>query len=252
MAVQSAVRAWYDRPVLEQVDDMDETEGLGERLARFGGKLADEGEEAVAKREFAAALREVLDELDRGALSGRRFEDEAARLRALAGELRENAVPRAPRGPGGYTGMENFHDRSPIVGQANPIAPPASLEHFPEERCVRGEVEFGKAFEGAPGLVHGGFLAALLDEALGCVTVYSGTSGMTGEYTLRFEHPTRIKVPLRFEARFDRSEGRKLYVSADLWDGDQRTVKAKGTFIAVGADRFESFEAARTERIGRR
>ena len=231
---------------------MDEAEGLSERLSRFGGKLADDGDEAVAKRGFASALREILDELDRGVLPAGRFEEEAARLRALAGELRANRAPSPSGGANGYTGMENFHDRSPIVGQANPIAPPATLEHFPEERCVRGEVEFSKAFEGAPGLVHGGFLAALLDEALGCVTIYSGASGMTGEYTLRFVHPTRIKVPLRFEARFDHSEGRKLYVSADLWDGEQQTVKAKGTFISVGADRFESFEAARTERMGQR
>ena len=105
-------------------------------------------------------------------------------------------------------------------------------------------------FEGGPGLVHGGFLAALLDEALGVVTVYSGSSGMTGEYTVRYLRPTRIKVPLTFEARFDRLEGRKIYVSAELRDGDDVTVTATGTFIAVDPSKFEAFFAERKERIG--
>lgn len=234
------------------MDDSEGIEGLGERMARFGGGPAEDGEDAAAKRVFAAAVREVLEELDMAAIPASRFEEEAGKLRALAAELRESSAPRLAEIAHGYTGMENFYDRSPIVGQANPVAPPAVLEHCPEQKCVRGQVEFGKAFEGAPGLVHGGFLAALLDEALGCATVYSGASGMTGEYTLRFVHPTRIKVPLRFEARFDRNEGRKIYVSADLWDGDTLTVKATGTFISVGTERFEAFEAARTERIGSR
>ena len=97
-----------------------------------------------------------------------------------------------------------------------------------------------------------GSLAALLDEVLGVVTSYSGDPGMTGEYTLRYHHPTRIKVPLRFEARFDRREGRKIFVSADLWDGDTKTVTASGTFIAVTMARFEDFQAERSERIGER
>ena len=75
---------------------------------------------------------------------------------------------------------------------------------------------------------------------------------MTGEYTLRYHAPTRIKVPLRFEARFDRLEGRKIHLSADLWDGDTRTVSAHGLFIKVDAAKFEKFHEARTERIGAR
>ena len=55
-----------------------------------------------------------------------------------------------------------------------------------------------------------------------------------------------------FEARFDGREGRKLFVSADLWEGDTLTVKATGTFISVDAAHFANFEAERTDRIGER
>ena len=66
------------------------------------------------------------------------------------------------------------------------IAPPATLATDLDAKLVRGEVEFGPAFEGAPGIVHGGFVAALLDEALGMATIFSGGPGMTGELTTRF------------------------------------------------------------------
>lgn len=214
---------------------------------------------AEAKREYAKALREILDELQATEAPAETLREETLRLREVAAVMRHHAPNADPstgaegEAPGeSYSGMETFFDRSPIVGHANPLAPPAVLAHVPDERAVRGHVEFSHAFEGGPGLVHGGFLAALLDEALGCATIYSGSAGMTGEYTLRYHAPTRIKVPLRFEARFDGREGRKLFLSADLWDGETRTVSAKGTFIAVDAEKFAAFNAERGERIGQR
>jgi acyl-coenzyme A thioesterase PaaI-like protein len=233
-------------------DETTDRESLHERLAHQRAQVEAASPNAAAKREFAAAMREILEELDASGAPPEMFSEHAARLRELVGELRRHRTPSTGPSVAGFTGMETFHERSPIVGLANPLAPPAVLEHFPEERRVAGRVEFGKAFEGGPGLVHGGFLAALLDEVLGVVTVYSGTSGMTGEYTLRYHAPTRIKVPLRFEARFDRADGRKLHVSGDLWDGETRTVSARGLFIAVDAAKFEAFHAARTERMGER
>lgn len=231
---------------------MSEEEPISTRLARYREQLDAESGNAEAKRAFAAALREIIEELDATGAPPEQLMAETGRLLELAAELRRHALARPERGSEGFTGMETFHDRSPIVGLANPLAPPAVLEHHPEQHCVRGKVEFGKAFEGGPGLVHGGFLAALLDEVLGVVTIYSGNPGMTGEYTVRFVRPTRIKVPLRFEARFDRREGRKIYVSAEIWDGDTRTVEATGTFISVEAAHFESLHADRSERIGER
>jgi len=229
-----------------------EEEPISTRLWRYREQLDAESGNAEAKRELAAALRAIVEELDATDAPPELLTAEGARLLELAGELRRHGSARVERRPAGFTGMETFHDRSPVVGLANPLAPPAVLEHHPERHCVRGEVEFGRAFEGGPGLVHGGFLAALLDEVLGVVTIYSGNPGMTGEYTVRYVRPTRIKVPLRFEARFDRREGRKIYVSGEIWDGDTLTVKATGTFISVESAHFESLHADRSERIGER
>ena len=47
-----------------------------------------------------------------------------------------------------------------MVGLANPLAPPMTMEADEEAKVIRGEVHFGRAYEGAPGCVHGGYLAA--------------------------------------------------------------------------------------------
>jgi hypothetical protein len=125
-------------------------------------------------------------------------------IRAVAARIREGQerlgrTARAEIGPIDgkpfLPGMEDFLDRSPITGQANPIAPPAVLRRDMEARRVTGEVSFGAAFEGAPGIVHGGFVAALLDEALGMATIFSGSTGMTVELVTRYRSHTPVATP---------------------------------------------------------
>jgi acyl-coenzyme A thioesterase PaaI-like protein len=125
-------------------------------------------------------------------------------------------------------GMEDFLDRSPITGQANPLAPPAVLRRDMAARRVTGEVTFGAAFEGAPGIVHGGFVAALLDEALGMATIFSGSTGMTVELVTRYRRHTPVATPLRLEARLVSTEGRRIRTAGELLCGDDVIAEARG------------------------
>ena len=149
---------------------------------------------------------------------------------------------------GNRSGMEDFLDRSPITGQANPLAPPAVLRRDMAARRVTGEVSFGAAFEGASGIVHGGFVAALLDEALGMATIFSGSTGMTVELVTRYRRHTPVATPLRLEARLVSSEGRRIRTAGELLCGDDVIVEASGLFIAVDIGKFAALAAARAER----
>ena len=44
---------------------------------------------------------------------------------------------------------------------------------------------FSSAYEGTPGLLHGGVPAATFDELLGLATVFSGGAGMTRDLHVR-------------------------------------------------------------------
>ena len=215
-----------------------------------GSSLSEPTETDLAKRELASVLRQLLHSLGRSGATPDEIRAVAARIREGRERLghtalaRVGAVERTPFLPG----MEDFLDRSPITGQANPLAPPAVLRRDMEARRVTGEVSFGAAFEGAPGIVHGGFVAALLDEALGMATIFSGSTGMTVELVTRYRSHTPVATPLRLEARLVSTEGRRIRTAGELLCGEDVIVEASGLFIAVDSGKFAALAAARAER----
>lgn len=204
--------------------------------------------EALGRREVTAQLRALFHAIGRTDASAAQLADVAVQLRThweiLASRERGPEIPDGDRRVA-VDGMEDFHDRSPITGHANPMAPPAELHMDMEARLVRGRVTFGPAFEGAPGIVHGGFVAALLDEALGMATVFSGGPGMTAELTTRYRRHVPVGVPLDVEARLDSVDGRKVHTSGHVRQGDETLVEASGLFIAVDLQKFARLAAAR-------
>ena len=88
-----------------------------------------------------------------------------------------------------------------MIGRANPLAPPIALE-LDDDRIV-GRVTFGAAYEGPPGCVHGGYVAAAFDEVLGATQSLSGAPGMTGHAhgPLPQAHAAPHRAALRRPAR---------------------------------------------------
>jgi acyl-coenzyme A thioesterase PaaI-like protein len=143
-----------------------------------------------------------------------------------------------------------FFDQSPIIGRANPIAPPVAMRE--EAGRVVGTVRFGSAYEGPPGCVHGGWVAAAFDELLGFAQSLTGQGGMTGTLTIRYRKPTPLHTELRLAARVDRVEGRKIFASGEIHAGELLTAEAEGIFISVDRARFLALEEARQKRIRER
>ncbi|HZT68035.1 MAG TPA: PaaI family thioesterase [Acidimicrobiales bacterium] len=142
-----------------------------------------------------------------------------------------------------------FFDHSPMMGPANPLAPPASL--IPEGDMVVGRVTFGAAYEGPPGCVHGGYVAAVFDELLGMTQSLGGQPGMTGTLTIRYRRPTPLHRELRLEGEIVAIEGRKTStVGRCLLDGELIS-EAEGVFISVDLNRIAELYARREERRGR-
>ena len=74
---------------------------------------------------------------------------------------------------------------------------------------------------GAPGVVHGGIQAALLDETLGFAAHAARPAGedfdiVTVEFTLRYRRPAPTGRPLRLRGRLLRSEGRDLWLAGEI------------------------------------
>lgn len=134
-----------------------------------------------------------------------------------------------------------FFDQSPLIGLCNPVSPPMYLDAGSEN--VSGTVTFGAPYEGPPGHVHGGFIAAAFDEILGLAQCTTGKPGMTGTLSVRYRAPTPLHTPLRLSARVDRVVGRKIFTVGTMHVGETLTAEAQALFVSVDHKRFSDLMA---------
>jgi hypothetical protein len=118
-----------------------------------------------------------------------------------------------------------------VIGLRNPIAPPLTIHHDGDGTRCWSEFTLDAAYEGPPGLVHGGVCALVLDHVLGEAASEGLTKPLfTGTITVRYVRGTPLGR-LRAEAAVERTEGVKSFVSGHLSDSDGVTAEAEGIFI---------------------
>ncbi|MCU1357591.1 MAG: hypothetical protein JWM89_3009 [Acidimicrobiales bacterium] len=139
-----------------------------------------------------------------------------------------------------------LYDHSPLIGIANPLAPPMDIREV--DGVIVANAVFGQAYEGPPGCVHGGYVAAAFDELLGAAQALSGAPGMTGTLSIRYESPTPLNVALRYEGRLTGVERRKIFTEGTCFAGDRITATAKGIFISMQPGQFLDLLAEREAR----
>lgn len=122
---------------------------------------------------------------------------------------------------------------SPVVGPLHPLAPPVRLWRALGETGgeLHGEVTLGAAYNGPPDCVHGGVIAEVFDEMLGCMCVTKGLGGFTGTLTVVYRTPTPLNTPLTLRAWHDRTEGRKIFAKGTIHVGETLCAEAAGIFI---------------------
>jgi acyl-coenzyme A thioesterase PaaI-like protein len=188
------------------------------------------------------ALSEVLRRLNRLVVASVIDDEPLSRatkaLEVIADDLEKTAAPgRRPRIHPDVNGTaQDFFPTSPVIGLANPVAPPVIIEKV--DGGLDGTVFFDWQYEGPPGCVHGGVIALVFDELLGAANIAANSPGMTGTLTVRYRKPTPIRTELRAIARFEGRDGRKIRTTGALYHGDELTAEAEGIFIELSPDRF--------------
>ena len=208
---------------------------LETRLAALAAPPADSAE--AARRRVAETLRAVHQALVANRHDTAALESAADRAADVLAAL-QSPVSAADHG--------DYVNHSPIVGRANPVAPP--VEMWLEGDRVVGRAVLGDAYEGPPDHVHGGFVAAMLDEILGYVQSLGGNPGMTGRLNVAYRAPTPLHRELRLEGRVERVDGRKTHTHATIHDGDRLCAEAEGLFVAIGREAFEAMAADKAKR----
>ena len=133
-----------------------------------------------------------------------------------------------------------FADRQPLIGGCSVLSPPLSLHDDGGEGRVRGELVYDARFEGAPGWVHGGFVAAVFDQVMGYVLIRLGIPTVTRWLRVDYKRPTPTERPLVCRAWEVTSEAGNTEVAAQMLDGDRVTAEGSAVFAHLDVDRFRA------------
>ena len=96
-----------------------------------------------------------------------------------------------------------------VCGRSNPVGLYMKFSDDGESE-VSSEYTVPSHYQGFPGVVHGGVIAAMLDEAIGRVSVIGDHHHlmMSVKLQVKYRHPVPVEVPLTVVARIVRLRGR--------------------------------------------
>ncbi len=177
---------------------------------------------------LAASVRQLVDACLRTRVAPGSAQELTDRLDAVT----EALLAESQDGPLGLETCSDGRMRdhgNAMVGARNPLAPPLVIEWDGETATATGTL--GPAYEGPPHHVHGGIIAAVLDQVLGDVPAALGRPGMTAYLNTTYERPTPLG-PVSVRARLVAQDGWKMAVTGELVlpDGEV-SARAEGLFV---------------------
>ncbi len=151
---------------------------------------------------------------------------------------RERIVPTFGEGAVIDTQAKGRHpmDDRGVTGPANPMAVDFQARREGDE--VVADACFGAAFEGAPGRVHGGMVAAVFDDLVGFILGMVGQPGFTGRITVVYTAPVPTERPVEFRARLRERAERTLVVDAEVRLGERILATCEATMVLVDGERW--------------
>ena len=99
-------------------------------------------------------------------------------------------------------------------GKENPIG--LHLNFKIEDDKFVAEKELSRKYQSFTGIVHGGIVTTLLDEAMGGYLVALGKKGVTARISVRYRKPTPVGEPLKIIGWQDSSRGRFIDMKAKI------------------------------------
>jgi acyl-coenzyme A thioesterase PaaI-like protein len=119
----------------------------------------------------------------------------------------------------------------------------------PSSDHLHASVWFGPGSEGPPNCVHGGAIAAVLDEAMGAVCWMNGHAVVGARITINYLQLTSVGFAGRVESWIDRIEGRKCFISSRLTDESEKVyATGEALFIKLTPEQLQRAADARQER----
>ena len=98
------------------------------------------------------------------------------------------------------------------------------------------EFEVPDRFQSWAGMVHGGVVALMLDEAVGWAAWHAGHPGVTGRLQVSYRRPLKLGEPVRVVGKVENIQRTLVYASAVLENRDDGSRIADATATLMMAD----------------
>jgi acyl-coenzyme A thioesterase PaaI-like protein len=103
-----------------------------------------------------------------------------------------------------------------------------------EENVIIAHVKLGDRMDGHPGVVHGGILSLIFDDALGFGYEAVGVKkAVTANLNVDFRSPVLAGTHIRVVAQLEHREGRKLFWKAQMTSMDEETLYAEASSLYI-------------------
>lgn len=135
------------------------------------------------------------------------------------------------------------YQRCFVCGQRNPYG--LHLVFRLDQNSIVADFQPREEHQGFPGIIHGGIVAAVLDEALGRTSLLGDNQEwtMTGRLEIRYRRYVPYGPLLRVRARLDEERKRMLQASGVLTLADDESValaEAQGTFLSLASNMVDT------------
>ena len=120
-------------------------------------------------------------------------------------------------------------------GAANASGMKLAFEQDHERRKIVGRFKLGGQYQGGGGMMHGGIIALLLDEAMGKLNRFHDVRAVTAELSVEYLRPVPVDEEITVEAEEVSREGRNLMHRGEIRSAAGKVLaRGKGRFVVVG------------------
>ena len=131
--------------------------------------------------------------------------------------------------------MKELRDnqRCYVCGKDNPAGLQAVFEVDKNTRTIIGRFAPRQEHEGWQGIVHGGLVAALLDEAMVKLAAHLGIHAVSAEITVKFKAPAAPGEELAITGKIVKEASRLIEAEAIVSKGLIVVAEAKGKLLKI-------------------
>lgn len=133
-------------------------------------------------------------------------------------------------------------------GEANPHGMHLQFERDETQQRVRGRFRLGAEYAGSHGMLHGGIIAVVLDEALGKVSRFSDVRTVTAELSVQYLKPVLVGEEIFVEAYQAERNGRQFHHEGEIRNAaGELLARGRGRFVAIDPEKYRGKLKAREE-----